>query len=816
MKMRRATLVLWLVMSLSACSAVPVKGPMRGERPPAPPMGRVGPYAPPPAQADATDVQESITKTIDFYPDSEALKKGQDGKSKGTPLPRIKGRMTTGLIGPDSPAEPPPSSITGREKQKIVLNFDKADIAEVTNQIFGDYLKINYVLDPALQGRISLYLEGEYTKEELFQLVSRVYEANNIAIVPRKGIHYIQPVQRSASSSLPLAGVRTVGDDRTGTRPVAIIYRLRYMDAKQAINLIQPFLSPGRTIKSDNLTNSVVFVENAENARTIVEVLKAMDINVLQEVSMEIVPVTAISPDDAVQSLEALMGKMSLVKESAIKNNLAYIPLQSFGGVLILAQTPELLKTARQWLTALDVRGAEGGENIHVYFVQNGLARDIADILNQVFGLSGAGGGRLDQQIVSSVRQPSSAWGSRPFGSSAFGSSRSGTFGSSSRTTRSSTTGSSLLGAGASSATGQGLGTSSGVGGVGTTGTTGTRSSMLQRRGTGVAGGIAGGALGSAVAGQALGLTGEAMVIPDEVNNAIIARANAMDWAKIKKTIETLDIVPRAVLIEVMVAEVTLNKDLQYGVQWFFKDAEIGKGVSAGSFEKSFASDLADKALAGAVSSGLALSWVANARDIAVLIQALSEKTKVNILSTPTLLATDNQEASITVGGREPVPTGTAIGAAGTTDAVISSIQYEETGVILNVTPHINAGGLVRLELEQTIRVTGQSVTVGNNNTAPRFDERNIRTTLLAQNGSTVVIGGIIQQRLQENKDGIPVLGEIPILGPLFANTGKTNNRTELIIAITPHVIDQRDNNTAKEFIQRLQDLRRRAERGQT
>lgn len=306
------------------------------------------------------------------------------------------------------------------------------------------------------------------------------------------------------------------------------------------------------------------------------------------------------------------------------------------------------------------------------------------------------------------------------------------------------------------------------------------------------------------------------MIIADEVNNAIIARANAMDWARIKKTIETLDIVPRAVLIEVMVAEVTLNKDLQYGVQWFFKDAEIYKGVTSGSFQKAFSTDLTDKALAGTITNGLALSWVSNARDIATLIQLLSEKTKVKILSTPTILATDNQEASITVGGREPVPTGTAIGASGTTDAIISSISYEETGVILNVTPHINAGGLVRLELEQTIRNTGDSVTVGDNNTAPRFDERNIRTTLLAQNGSTVVIGGIIQQKLQESKDGIPGLQNVPILGSLFANTSKSNDRTELIIAITPHVVDQRENNTTREFLRRLKDLKLRAEQGRT
>ncbi len=828
MKMQRAIIALSVAVCVTACSAVPARSPLgRAASPMHPPTTQEESPPPPSNQADAAQYDSAFTRTIDIYPGGKKPTDIGEGKRKTVPLPKIAGTITTGLIGPTGPEQPGPTIPNG-DKQKIVLNFDKADIAEVTNQIFGEYLKLNYVLDPALQGRISLYLEGAYSKEELFQLITKVYEANNVSVVPRKGMFYIQPVQRSASSSLPLAGVRTLGDEKTGARPVAIIYRLRYMDAKQAINLVQPFLSPGRAIKSDNLTNSVLFVENAENAKTIVEVLKALDINVLQEVSMEIVPVTSISPDEAVQSLESLMGKMSSVKESAIKNNLAYIPLQSFGGVLILAQTPELLKTAKQWLTALDVHSAESGENIHVYFVQNGLARDIADILNQVFGLGGGAGGRLGQQVVSSVSQPSSSWGARPFGGTGSSFGRGGTGssfgGGSSRSSRSSTGaggfgssfGSSAMG---SSATGSTMG---GTGlGTGTADT--SRSARLQRRGTagGVVGGAGVGTAGVGAAAAALGLTGDVMIIPDEVNNAIIVRANAMDWAKIKKTVETLDIVPRAVLIEVTVAEVTLTKDFQFGVQWFFRDVDVDSGVLSGaSRQTTLTTDVASeaaKAIGTAVVGGLGLGWVANVGDIAVLLQALSTKTKVNILSTPTLLATDNQEASITVGGREPIPTGTAIGAAGTTDAVISSIQYEETGVILNVTPHINAGGLVRMDLEQTIRnVDNRNVTVGNNNTAPSFSERNIKTTLLAQDGSTVVIGGIIQNRATESLGGIPGLKDLPLIAPLFSSKNNGLNRIELIIAITPHVIDQRENGSTREFLNRMRNLQKRARSGRT
>lgn len=716
-------------------------------------------------------------------------------------LPSVTGHATSGLLSPAGEGQPEKAPLPDKDKQKVVLNFDKADLLEVTNQIFGEYLKLNYVLDPTLQGRISMYIEGEYTKEELFQMVTRVYEANNVSIVPRKGVYYVQPVQKSSSSSLKVANELTLKEDKEGVKPVIVIYRLRFMDVKQALNTIRFFLSPGRPITSDSLTNSMIFVENIDNARAIVEVLKALDINILQEVSVEIVPLKSIAPQDAVQSVEALMNKLGVFKDSSVKSGIAFVPLQTFGGVLILAQNAELLKTAKYWLTALDVHTQESGEQIYVFFVQNGLAKDIADILNQVYGLKAAGGGsRPEQQVVQSIR-PSSGSGRSGFGGSSggFGGS-SGGFGGSSG------------GFGSSSG---GFGSSSMRSGFG--------SSSGSRSGTSSAGSSGGGVGAQRTAGPGGqkppgSLTGEVIIIPDEVNNAIIIRANAADYARIKKTLDTLDIVPRAVLIEVMIAEIQLTNDLQYGLEYFFKN--IGTDIAgnhgkftAGHGSAGTATDSSGKPIDLTATTGLNLFWSSFNGNIQFLLKLLSEKTSVNILSTPTLLATDNKEASLTVGGREPIPLGTAIGGAGTTDAVISSIQYEETGVILNLIPHINAGGLVRIELEQTIRnTTSDSVIVGNGNTAPRFTERNIKTTLLAHDGSTVIIGGIIQQTETDSKKGIPWLQDIPIISPLFTSKGAKLDRTELIIAITPHVVDHRGSGTTREFMEKLRELRSRIE----
>jgi general secretion pathway protein D len=830
MKIRGVLLSLVLMIVIQACATPPDQLSTKRD-------GKLFPPPKPPLSSDQSIEKE---RTIDLSTGSKSPGGAADETSQGTALPSRTGTSHYGLMGSPSQEKSQRSPWTDKERQKIVLNFEKADVAEVTNQIFGDYLKLNYVSDPTLQGRISVYLEGEYSKEELFQMVTKIYDVNNITIVPRNGIYYIQPVQRSASSSLPVADVVTLQDDKSGARPVIIIYRMHYMDASKAINIVKSFLSPGRAVSSDALTNTVIFVENSDNARTIIGILKALDINVFRELNMEIVPVQSITPQDAAQGMEALVNKLAVFKESSLKNNLAFIPLPNFGGVLILAQDPEVLRNAKSWLTALDVQGKETGEQIYVYFAQNSLAADIGNVLTQVYGLGGTSGGGFGQRLVQSTRQGAfggtgrsgsgtSGFGSSGSRSSGFGSSRSGSSGFGSSGSGSSGFGSSGTGSsgfGSSGFGSSGSGSSSFGGLTGSSGqTSGSSSGALSSFGAGYSqrGGTAAGRLGggTGTGGQRPpSLTGDVVIIPDEVNNALVIRANAADYAKMRKTIETLDILPRAVLIEVTIAEVNLDNALQYGLEYFFRNINAQIANVPASLAGIFHGGLNIENLAtGALpttptKSGVATLWTTDNGKIGVLLDLLSEYTNVNVLSTPTLLAVDNKEASIMVGGREPIPTGSYTGAAVGT-GVLATVSYEETGVILNLIPHINAGGLVRLEVEQTIRRVGVgTVQVSPGTNAPRFDERNVTTSLLAQSGSTVVIGGIIQTQQDDSHGGIPYLKDMPILGPLF--TSKKTNQTrkvELLIAVTPYVIDQRESDVTREFLEKLRNLKSRIEK---
>lgn len=726
---------------------------------------------------------------------------------KVPPVKPIISPARTGLLGPAKQKAAVGAQVEPGEKQHIVLNFEKADIAEATNQIFSDQLKLSYVMDQTLQGRISLYIDGDYNNEELLRMVTTAYETNGITVIPREGFYFIGASQKAGAGGLPLAGEALTEPD-SPSRPMIVVYRLRFVDSKQASNVITPFLTPGRKVLSEPFTNTLIFVENTENARSIVSLLKTIDIDVLKEISLQIVPLQNISPQDAIQGMDSLMNKLGGFKESSIKNSVAFMPLNNFGGVLVMAQNPELLKSAAQWIEALDARSAGNAEDIHVYFVQNGLARDIADILGQVFGIT-TGTGGMGQQVVPSGRTgaSSSGIGGSSFGATASGGTTGGLFG------KSATSG--------GSASTTGTTGSSATGGSSSAGSSGTAYSRAASGGASSTGGVKPGGV----------FTGDVMVIADEVNNAIVVRANGIDYDKIKKTIETLDILPRAVLIEVVVAEVQLNKDFAFGVEYYYQThpkTNTGVGLSLGGLSNvaststtssssvtttTYSSSAFPINIGEIAGSGLGVAWVSSSQNFAVLLNMLSTKTHVTVLSTPTLLATDNKEATITVGGSVPVSTGSYATTETSTSAnsVFSTIQYAETGVILNVTPHINAGGLVRIELEQTIRRVDSTTTVGADNTEPTFTERNLKTTVLAQNGQTIVIGGIIDSQTESTKSGVPYLENIPLLSPLFSSKSSDTARTEVLVALTPHVIDQRGSEAPRELMQKLNNLKLRA-----
>ncbi len=272
-------------------------------------------------------------------------------------------------------------------------------------------------------------------------------------------------------------------------------------------------------------------------------------------------------------------------------------------------------------------------------------------------------------------------------------------------------------------------------------------------------------------------LGGSTRVVADEDNNALLIYATGREYKKIEAALKKLDVVSAQVLIEASIIEVTLTDDFKFGVEWAFSNG-IGRGdVGSGQFAAS------DKGLAAAI-PGFSYTVANAAGNIEAVLNALAEKTLLNVISTPSIMVLDNHTATIQVGDQQPVRTGQSINSDG--NVLSSSIEYKDTGVKLSVTPSVNAGGLVTMDVEQTVTDVG---TVDSATGQRSFNKRDIQSRIAVRSGESVVLGGLIRENKTNSKIGVPGLHEIPLLGNLFGKTTEIGKRTELLIIINPKVL---------------------------
>jgi general secretion pathway protein D len=270
----------------------------------------------------------------------------------------------------------------------------------------------------------------------------------------------------------------------------------------------------------------------------------------------------------------------------------------------------------------------------------------------------------------------------------------------------------------------------------------------------------------------------EIRIIGDSTTNSLVIWGSPRDYRKIRKALEQLDILPLQVLIEATVAEVTLKNELRYGVEWFLR---------SGSFSATF-SRLAGTGAVQGLFPGF--SAVFSSDNATVVLNALESVTDVDVVSSPHLLVLDNQVARIQVGDQVPIAVQQATSVISPGAPVVNSIELRDTGVILSVTPRVNASGLVVMELEQEVsNVVPSAGQTSSQQTTPTIAQRQISSTVAVQSGETIVLGGLIQDNRNTSLSGVPFLSRLPILGPLFSTRDRSKDRTELLVLLTPRVI---------------------------
>lgn len=309
-------------------------------------------------------------------------------------------------------------------------------------------------------------------------------------------------------------------------------------------------------------------------------------------------------------------------------------------------------------------------------------------------------------------------------------------------------------------------------------------------------------ASGGATQSLVLPAGGQVRIVADESNNSILVMASARDFLVIESALKRLDVQEMQVLIEASILEVSLTDELSYGLEWYFKNNDVYKGKLGEGLL-----DLDANAGIGAAIPGFSYT-LSGGGVVNAVLNALARDSKLNVISSPSLMVLDNRTARITVGDQVPVKSQTATTEGG---VIIESIQFKDTGVQLEVTPRINSGGLITMEIRQDVTDVGA---VEDATGQRSFRQRNIQSTISIQNADTIMLGGLITENATNSESGVPGLRDIPILGALFGKSAESNRRTELVVLITPRVV--RNSNDAQllteEYRMRMNNMRLLAE----
>jgi general secretion pathway protein D len=268
---------------------------------------------------------------------------------------------------------------------------------------------------------------------------------------------------------------------------------------------------------------------------------------------------------------------------------------------------------------------------------------------------------------------------------------------------------------------------------------------------------------------------GAATITADENNNAVVIYGTPQEYATIEAALRQLDTAPLQVLLEAAIAEVTLTNKLQYGVQFAFSDSRNTVTLSNGT-----------SAAIGPAFPGFSYAFAGS--NIKVVLDTLAQVTHIEVISSPEIMVLNNHPATLQVGDQVPIVTQQAQSVTAGQAPVINSVDYRNTGVILKVTPRVNQGGMVTMDISQEVSDVSSTTTSSIN--SPTITERKIDSTIAVQDNETIALGGLIKDSRTRGSSGLPYVSEIPVLGALFGNKNNEVTRTELIVLLTPHVVD--------------------------
>ncbi|MFZ5569113.1 MAG: type II secretion system secretin GspD [Thermodesulfobacteriota bacterium] len=613
-----------------------------------------------------------------------------------------------GMTSPEARGKEAAPEAAKSEKEKVTLNFDDADLYEVIRTM-ADILKISYIVDPAVRGRVTLHTAGTISPRDLFPVFFQILETNGLTAVKEGAVYNITSLKEAAR--MPML-TRQEAESQAlppGERVLMQIIPLKNIHSAEMMKILTPFISSEGTMVAPDNSNSILLVDKGVNVAKALKLVESFDLDMFAGVGHRFFRIEYNTMEDIIKVLQDALP----VYYSASETDVRLIPIDRLGMLLVMSRQPRVIEKVAQLLKTLDGPNETVAPQLYVYKVKNGQAGELAGLLDGIFktasetktgqekaGAKKAGGAQEAETVKTSpnpfaIAKPA-AGGSKPQTPREFGEIGSGT------------------------------------------------------------------------------LRAPIKITPDLSRNALIIEAIPSDYQIIQRMLESLDVLPRQVLIEVMIADITLSDSEEFGVEWRYVSGKGGPSTEVLSASMGV--------------DGLTYVMGQTARWSATL-SALAKENRVNVLSSPTVLASNDKEAKINISTEVPVASAVYNTTNLSNESMVqTNIQYRNTGIILSVTPHINDNGLVSLTVNQEVSDVAGDVLVGGV-AYPSFFQRSVSTNLTVGHNQTIVIGGLIKNDTSEGDSGVPYLKDIPVLGYLFGkNTNKTS-RNEMIVLITPRVI---------------------------
>jgi general secretion pathway protein D len=692
-------------------------------------------------------------------------------------------QITTGtgeFVKPVGLAQPKP---VAEGQGTVTFNFENQPVESVVKAILGDLLHENYSIVPGVQGNVSFSTSQPVTAEQALPILETLLSWTGNALVRTNGRYVVMP----SKDAVPGNVVPSIGASAPPGGMQARLFPLHFISATEMQKLIKPFARADATLLADPTRNVIVMAGTASELDNYARTVKTFDVDWLRGMSVGVFSLQRAEVKDLTPKLDSIFGDKG---NTPMAGMLRFIPIERTNSLVVISPNATYLEEVKSWIDRID-RGGGNEPQLFVYDVRNVQASDLAEYLSDIYGGgsggSGSGdrGGRVGPGLSSGTLGSSSDSDLGNRGGSGMGSTT-GAFGNSS---------------------------SSGSGYLNTTNNSGVSS--------GTSGSSTGSSFGSGSSSSGGGLDDDSSsrrqhsggITTDEgvritsvdTNNQLMVRCRPSQWAEIEQAIKRLDAVPLQVQIETRILEVNLTGEFRFGVQWYLEGLVGGTNGSVGQPGNNQQWAIGNIGNVYTPSTdAFFYSFVNN--NLSVALHALEQNGNTKTLSAPSLVVLNNQKAHIQVGDQIPI-TQTYVNTGANTDNTIGQVEYKDTGVILNVRPRVNPGGLVYMNINQVVSSPGtKDPTTGN---FP-IQQREVATQVAVQSGQTVLLGGLIRQIDGTTDTGIPGLNRIPVFGRLFGSTDRTKNRTELIVLITPKVITSGDEakQVTDEYQQKFESLR--------